>query len=93
MYIVYTWLLSCHEEDQIKVLLCENYNLLHNQLVNARVLALMKNINDNALALMFKMVNEYCNIINTPKPRYSKPLFSKYLNLVNKLQLPFRPSI
>ena len=37
---------------------------------------------------MFKMVNEYCNIINTPKPRYSKPLFSKYLNLVNKLQLP-----
>ena len=31
-----------------------------------RVLALMKNINDNALALMFKMVNEY-NIINNAK--------------------------
>ena len=24
----------------------------------------------------------------TPKPRFSKPLFSKYLDLVNKLQLP-----
>ena len=27
-------------------------------LVTTRVLALMKNINDNVLALMFKMVNE-----------------------------------
>ena len=27
--------------------------------------------------------------ICTPKPRFSKPLFSKYLDLVNKLQLPF----
>ena len=26
--------------------------------ISARVLALMKNINDNALALMLKMVNE-----------------------------------
>ena len=27
-------------------------------------------------------------MIITPKPRFSKPLFSKYLDLVNKLQLP-----
>ena len=32
--------------------------IVQNLMVGNRVLALMKNINDNALALMFKMVNE-----------------------------------
>ena len=28
------------------------------------------------------------SVSTTPKPRFSKPLFRKYLELVNKLQLP-----
>ena len=31
---------------------------------------------------------EWNYFLSTPKPRFSKPLFSKYFNLVNKLQLP-----
>ena len=46
---------------------CSMDFLGHQLSIVTRVLALMKNINDNALALMFKMVNEQCNIINNAK--------------------------
>ena len=44
-------------QNPIFILQCTNYFLVSRNIIS-RVLALMKNINDNALALMFKMVNE-----------------------------------
>ena len=43
---------------QEKLIFELHFTFQPNYIVTIRVLALMKNINDNALALMFKMVNE-----------------------------------